>query len=41
MVLTQAFAHDVLDRAPPELRPLLDELLTQWFACRKVQEATG
>jgi len=39
IILTQAFAHDVLERAPPALRPLLDDLLAQWFACRKVQEA--
>lgn len=39
IILTQAFAHEVLDRAPAALRPLLDDLLAQWFACRKVQEA--
>jgi len=39
IILTQAFAHEVLQHAPAELRPLLDDLLTQWFACRKVQEA--
>lgn len=41
IILTQAFARDVLERAPAALRPLLDELLVQWFACRKVQGAMG
>ncbi len=36
LLLTQAFAHEVLEKGPPELRPLFDGLLTQWFACRKV-----
>ncbi len=39
LLLTKAFAHDVLARAPAPLRPLLDDLLVQWFACRKVQGA--
>ncbi|MES2154536.1 MAG: Fe-S cluster assembly protein SufD [bacterium] len=41
IILTQAFAHDVLEHAPARLRGLLDELLAQWFACRKVQGAMG
>jgi Fe-S cluster assembly protein SufD len=36
LILTQAFAHEVIERAPPALQPTLDSLLTQWFACRKV-----
>jgi len=39
LLLTQAFAHEVLERAPEGLKPLLDDLLAQWFACRKVQGA--
>jgi len=39
LLLTQAFAHEVLETAPATLRPLLDDLLAQWFACRKVQGA--
>jgi Fe-S cluster assembly protein SufD len=41
LILTQAFAHEVLEAAPAALRPVLDELLAQWFACRKVQGAMG
>ncbi len=36
LLLTQAFAHEVIERASPVLRPTLESLLTQWFACRKV-----
>ncbi len=36
LILTQAFAHEVIERAPQVLRPTLDSLLTQWFACRRV-----
>lgn len=39
LLLTQAFAHEVLEKAPESLRPLLDGLLAQWFACRRVQGA--
>ncbi len=41
LLLTKAFAHEVIERAPAPVQPLMDALLTQWFACRKVQEATG
>lgn len=34
LLLTQAFAEEVLARGPPSLRGQLDQLLTQWFACR-------
>lgn len=34
LLLTQAFAEEVLARGPPELRGRLDALLAQWFACR-------
>lgn len=37
LLLTKAFAHEVIERAPASLQPLMDSLLTQWFACRKVQ----
>ncbi|MEA3190635.1 MAG: Fe-S cluster assembly protein SufD [Thermoplasmata archaeon] len=37
LMLTQAFAAEVLEKAPPRLRTLLDGLLAQWFACRRVQ----
>lgn len=37
LMLTQAFAAEVLEKAPPRLRALLDGLLAQWFACRRVQ----
>ena len=39
LILTQAFAHEVLETAPAGLRPMLEGLLAQWFACRKVQGA--
>ena len=39
LLLTQAFAHEVIESAPTPLRLLLEGLLTQWFACRKVQGA--
>lgn len=39
LLLTQAFAHEVLETAPEGLKPMLDGLLAQWFACRKVQGA--
>lgn len=39
LLLTKAFAHEVIERAPAPVQPLMDALLTQWFACRKVQEA--
>lgn len=38
LLLTKAFAHEVIERAPAPVQPLMDSLLTQWFACRKVQE---
>ena len=38
LLLTKAFAHEVIERAPAPVQPLMDALLTQWFACRKVQE---
>ena len=38
LLLTKAFAHEVIARAPAPVQPLMDALLTQWFACRKVQE---
>jgi Fe-S cluster assembly protein SufD len=41
LLLTQAFAHEVLETAPEGLKPMLDGLLAQWFACRKVQGAMG
>lgn len=41
LLLTKAFAHEVIERAPAPVQPLMDALLTQWFACRKVQGATG
>lgn len=34
LILTQAFAEEVLARGPAELRGRLDDLLAQWFACR-------
>jgi Fe-S cluster assembly protein SufD len=39
LMLTQAFAHEVLETAPEGLRGMMDDLLAQWFACRKVQGA--
>ena len=36
LMLTKAFAHEVIERAPAPVQPLMDALLTQWFACRKV-----
>lgn len=36
LLLTKAFAHEVIERAPAPVQPLMDSLLTQWFACRKV-----
>lgn len=41
LLLTKAFAHEVIERAPATVQPLMDSLLTQWFACRKVQEGRG
>ena len=39
LLLTQAFAHEVIARAPGPLQPMMDQLLAQWFACRKVAGA--
>lgn len=36
LMLTKAFAHEVIGQAPQSVRPLMDQLLTQWFACRSV-----
>lgn len=41
LILTKAFAHEVIERAPPVLRPTLEALLTQWFACRAVAGAAS
>jgi Fe-S cluster assembly protein SufD len=41
LILTQAFAHEVIGRAPPPLQPMMDQLLAQWFACRKVASLPG
>lgn len=34
LILTKAFAHDALVRAPASLHGVMDQLLEQWFACR-------
>ncbi|HUR62153.1 MAG TPA: Fe-S cluster assembly protein SufD [Candidatus Thermoplasmatota archaeon] len=36
LILTQAFAQEVIDQMPSAVQPLLHDLLGQWFACRKV-----
>jgi Fe-S cluster assembly protein SufD len=41
LILTQAFAQEVIDQMPPPVQPLLHDLLGQWFACRKVSGATA
>jgi Fe-S cluster assembly protein SufD len=41
LILTQAFAQEVIDQMPAPVQPLLHDLLTQWFACRKVSGATA
>lgn len=41
LILTQAFAQEVIDQMPPPVQPLLHDLLAQWFACRKVSGATA
>lgn len=38
LLLTKAFAHEVIEKAPGPVRPLMDDLVTQWFACRKLHE---
>jgi Fe-S cluster assembly protein SufD len=41
LMLTQAFAQEVIDQMPAPVQPLLHDLLSQWFACRKVSGATA
>jgi Fe-S cluster assembly protein SufD len=41
LMLTQAFAQEVIDQMPEPVQPLLHDLLGQWFACRKVSGATA
>jgi Fe-S cluster assembly protein SufD len=41
LMLTQAFAQEVIDQMPAPVQPLLHDLLGQWFACRKVSGATA
>jgi Fe-S cluster assembly protein SufD len=41
LMLTQAFAHEALERAPAPLQPIMHDLLVQWFACRKVVSTEG
>jgi len=41
LILTRAFAQEVIDQMPEPVRPLLHDLLAQWFACRKVAGAVA